>query len=129
LLRLVRAGGHEKATRRLAWLNASVCVGSVAGAVTWVLSYHSNVAFYNEIDALDTPLYTSRQRYTSAATASRLFAGFLVCYGIELLCMIVSKLLLLGLLADNATQNSQACTPNIALTLSSETPNTFGRPT
>ena len=103
-VRLARARGQEQMRKQLVVFSAMMCAGSFAGAVTWGLAIQSNVAFY----AINGHGATALQGYTLSATASRFYAGFLVLYGVEFLCLIICKLLLLGQLAANAAHSSQA---------------------
>ena len=88
---------------RLGLFSGLVCVGSVAGAVSWgtQLSYQNLLYESNGASV-------SRQIDTLLASALRFAAVSLITYGFELLCLILSKLVLLRLLVDSATQSSQA---------------------
>ena len=100
----VKGGGWEGAWGQLGWFSGMVCVGSVAGAVAWGASMQSNAFFYEAA----VPGVTPQQIYTLYASAGRFNAVLCIFYGLEFLCLIISKLMLLGRLAANATQSSQA---------------------
>ena len=99
--RWARAGGFEGAWRQLGLFSGMVCVGSVAGAVAWGVNMQALVLFYE-------PAVSRRQRYTLVASAYRLETVFLIFYSFEFLCLIMCKIMLLGRLATNAAQSSQA---------------------
>ena len=80
-----------------------VCVGSVAGAVAWAVNIPSNDLIY-EANSL---AITRRQSYTLAAASFRSTFVFLILYGLEFFCLIISKLMLLGRLAASAVDSSQ----------------------
>jgi len=85
---------------QLGWFCGLVCAGSVAGAVAWGSQMRSNNMFY----AANTPgvRLTPEQRYVLLAATDRWYASFLIFYGVEFLCLIIPKLMLLGRLTDNA---------------------------
>ena len=105
--RWVRGGGWEGAWGQLGWFSGMVCVGSVAGAVAWGASMQSNAFFYEAA----VPGVIPQQVYTLYASSSRFSAVCVTLYGLEFLCLIISKLMLLGRLANNAAQSSQAELP------------------
>ena len=84
--------------------SGTVCVGSVAGAVSWGLIMQSNNFDYEGQSGRGTP----RHHYTLAASQARWLTAFLIFYSFEFLFLVVSKLALLGRLATNAAQRSQA---------------------
>jgi len=102
-LRWVRAARQDLRWGQLRLFCGLVCAGSVAGTVAWCASLQKNAVFY-EIEA---PGVTRRQAYALLASTLRFAAVFFVMNGFEFLCLIVSKLVLLGRLADSATQSSQ----------------------
>jgi hypothetical protein len=102
-LRWVRAGAWEGAWGQLGLLSGMVCVGSVVGVVAWSANLQSN----NFLFEAYLPGISRRQFYTVYASYLRLNAVFFIFYGFEFLGLIISKLMLLGRLTNNATQNSQ----------------------
>ena len=50
----------------------------------------------------------ARQRYALLASFSRWFGVFCILYPVEFLCFIIPKLMMLGLLTNNATRSLQA---------------------
>ena len=80
-----------------------VCMGSVAGAAGWAANMQTNALYYQS-----GPFYGSgRPYYALTASSDRYQAAFSVIYGFEFVCLIISKLMLLGRLAANATHSSQ----------------------
>ena len=102
-LHWARAGGLEGALGQLGLLSGLVCVGSVAGAVAWAANMQG-ISHLHE----SGPGVTLAQSHTLLASYHRLFAVFLILYGFEFLCFIITKLMLLGRLANSATHSSQA---------------------
>ena len=109
-LRWASSGGEERMWGQLRLFCGMVCAGSVAGAVGWGAQMQ-NLILYYEANASDVTPY---QEYKRTASAYRLLSAFLICYGFEFLCLIISKLMLLGRLASNATQSSQADTSGMS---------------
>ena len=103
-LRWARVGFKEGAWRQLGLLSGMVCVGSVVGAVAWTANMQSNAFYY----AANVNGVTRQQQYTLYAAFFRFGAVFVTLYGLEFLCLIISKLMLLGRLVTNNTQISQA---------------------
>jgi hypothetical protein len=103
-LRWARGSGLEGAWRQLGLLSGMVCVGSVAGAVAWGSNMQSNALLYEASFSGVMP----QRFYTLYASSSRFGAVFFILYSFEFLCLIICKLMLLGRLAANATQSSQA---------------------
>ena len=102
-LRWVKASGKEGTWAQLGLFSGMVCVGSIAGAVAWVVNIPSNDLIY-EANSL---AITRRQSYTLAAASFRSISVFLILYGLEFFCLIISKLMLLGRLAASAVDSSQ----------------------
>ena len=102
--RWARAGANERVGGWLGLFSGMVCVGSVAGAVTWGASMQSNNLDYEGQSSRGT----RRQHYTLHAAEARWSVAFLIFYSFEFLCLVVSKLMLLGRLATNAAQSSQS---------------------
>jgi hypothetical protein len=103
-LRWARAGAEERMWPLLGWFCGTICAGSVAGAVAWVLQMKSNTFFYEANAESASPL----QHLTLNASSFRNFAAFLLLYALEFLFLSISKLAMLGRLTDNAAQSSQA---------------------
>ena len=104
LLRWARAGAEEQMWAQLGYFSGLVCAGSIAGCVAWsarLLTY----SIYYESKAHSI---SHQHSYTLVAAAARWGAAFFFSYGFEFACLIVSKLQLLGRLADNAAQRSRA---------------------
>ena len=102
-LRWARAGELEGAWHwgQLGLLSSMVCVGSVAGTVAWA-AFMRNHDFSYEANVAALP-----KQNTLYASSSRFLAVFNILYGVEFLCLIICKLMLLGRLAANAAQSSQ----------------------
>ena len=103
-LRWARAGGLDGAWGQLGLLSGMVCMGSVAGAGVRVALMQTNVHYYEA----NVPGVIPQQSYTLYASAFRFGAVSRFLYGLEVFCLIISKLVLLGRLAANATRSSQA---------------------
>jgi hypothetical protein len=99
LRRWVVKGAEKRMWPRLGLFCGLVCVGSVAGAVAWGSQMESNNKFY----AANAPGITRQQSYSLLAASDRWYASFVICYGVEFLCLLVPKLMLLGRLADDAS--------------------------
>ena len=93
--------GEERIWPGLGWFSGLMCVGSVAGAVAWGALMQSNVLYYE-------PSATSQLQYALNASLYRWFAAFNVLYGLEFLCFIIPKLMMLGRLTENTTGSSRA---------------------
>jgi hypothetical protein len=61
---------------------------------------------YAHLYEASVPGVSTQQSYTLYASTYRFDAVFFIFYGIELFCLVISKLMLLGRLASNATQSS-----------------------
>ena len=88
----------------LGLFSGMLCVGSVAGALAWIAALQSNSTGYER----HAPGISRQQSYALHASNFRWYAGFLVFYSIEFLCLVVCKLMLLGRLVGNARHSSQA---------------------
>jgi hypothetical protein len=102
--RWARAGGWEGAWAQLGLFSGMVCVGSVAGAVAWGVNMQTIAIEYES----RVPSVSTQQVFTLGASASRFATVFLIFYSVAFLCLIMCKLMLLGRLAANAAQSSQA---------------------
>ena len=103
-LRWARAGGLEGAWRQLGLFSGMVCMGSVVGAVAWTANMQRLAFFY---EAQVRVGVIPQQGYTLSASSFRFLAVFDMLNGVEFLCLIMCKLMLLGRLATNAAQSSQ----------------------
>ena len=88
---------------QLGLFSGMVCLGSVAGAVAWSAAMQKNSFFYEA----SAPGVTRQQTYMRFASTLRFGAVLLILNGFEFLFLIISKLMLLGWLVENATQSSQ----------------------
>ena len=79
-----------------------VCVGSVVGAVAWAAFVQRHAFLY------EAHVRVGVIHYTLYASSFRFLAVFIVLNGVEFLCFIMCKIMLLGRLATNAAQSSQA---------------------
>jgi hypothetical protein len=93
--------GEERIWPGLGWFSGLMFVGSVAGAVAWGALMQSNILYYE-------PSASSQQQYSLNASLYRWFAAFNVLYGLEFLCFIIPKLMMLGRLTENTTGSSRA---------------------
>ena len=102
--RWVRSAGDERMMwGQLGLFSGMVCLGSVAGAVAWSAAMQKNSFFYEA----SAPGVTRQQTYMRFASTLRFGAVLLILNGFEFLFLIISKLMLLGWLVENATQSSQ----------------------
>jgi hypothetical protein len=84
-----------------------MCAGSVVsvvGAVAWGSRIPSLILY----DAALAPAVTHQQSHTLFAQSARWYAGFNILYGVEFMCLVICKLMLLGRLATKAAESSQA---------------------
>ena len=86
---------------QLGWFSGLVCVGSLLGAVSWGANMQSFTFLYE-------PYATRQQYYSLLASTFQWYAAFNILYGLEFLCFIVPKLMMLGRLTSNATRSLQA---------------------
>jgi hypothetical protein len=98
-------GGLESAGGKLGLFSGMVCLGSVVGVVAWAafMQRHS-LSFEADVRVEVIP----QQGYALYASSFRFLAVFDILNGVEFLCLIICKLMLLGRLAANAAQSSQA---------------------
>ena len=87
---------------QLGWFSGLVCAGSVAGAVAWGARMQRRTAEYKFKAAGSS---TPRHYYVTYSTTYRLDAAFFIVYGLEFLCLIIPKLIMLRRLTNNATCN------------------------
>jgi len=85
---------------QLGWFSGLVCAGSVAGAVAWGTRMQRRTAEYKFKAAGSS---TPRHYYVTCSTTYRLDAAFFIVYGLEFLCLIIPKIIMLRRLTNNAT--------------------------
>ena len=85
-----------------------VCVGSAAGAVAWGFDMQTTTLYFEA----NAPGVTECQSYALSAENSRFFAVFCVLYGVELMCLVIPKLMLLGRLMENTAGDLHEQTPH-----------------
>ncbi len=100
-LRWTRHGASDKMWPLLGWFSGLMCVGSVAGCVAWGAASQSNALYWECYE----PGITRVQYYTLDASYARWLTVFYIFNGLEFLCMIIPKLLLLGRLGSNALRS------------------------
>jgi len=99
-LRWARHGASDSMWPLLGWFSGLLCVGSVAGCVAWGAATQSNALYWGIFDTGNT----RAQYYTISASYQRWLTAFFIPNGLEFLCLIITKLLLLGRLARDATR-------------------------
>ena len=101
---------------RLGWFCGLVCVGSVAGAAAWgaQMQFYT-LQYLSQATGPDAhTLITHQQYYILFAASLRWNVAFLFLYPIEFLCLIASKLMLLGRLTRNAARIAQVQVPEVS---------------
>jgi hypothetical protein len=93
--------GEDRIWPGLGWFSGLVCIGSAAGAAAWTARMQRDSFFYQRFTE-------PRQVYYQNASIRRWNAAFNVAYGIEFLCLVIPKLMMLGRLTDNTTGSAQA---------------------
>jgi len=86
----------------MGWFCALLCAGSSIGAASWVSLMYAHASFYEA----RAPGVVRQRSYTLTATACQWFAVFYVCYGLQLLCFTLTKLMLLHRLTSDAPVHS-----------------------
>jgi hypothetical protein len=99
-----RLAGEDRIWPGLGWFSGLMCAGSVAGAVSWGANMQATTLDY----ALAATDVTRRQLYAGNASLSRWAAASYILYGLEFMCFIIPKLMMLGRLAENSACSSQA---------------------
>jgi hypothetical protein len=99
-LRWAKHGASENMWPLLGWFSGLLCVGSVAGCVAWGAATQNNALLWEQFE----PGNTRAQYYTFSASYNRWSTAFYITNGLEFLCLIITKLLLLGRLARDATR-------------------------
>ena len=101
-LRWARDTVKNRMWGQLGWLSGLVCVGSVLGAVAWSADMQrKTLRFEGDLTIND------RQRYTLFASAQRWLAAFNILNGLEFMCFMIPKLMMLDRLTHNATRSFQ----------------------
>ena len=76
-----------------------VCVGSFMGVLTWIAASQSNIFYYKFNRS------ANRQQYLDGLHSYNVWMSvFYTVYGVEFLCLITAKLMLLGRLMHHATR-------------------------
>jgi len=113
-LRWARHGASAKMWPLLGWFSGLMCVGSVAGCVAWGAASQANAWYFEAFQN-----GTRAHFYNAATMRNRWQAVFFVPNGIEFLCLIIPKLLLMGRLASNATRSLRDEVPEMSVVRSS----------
>ena len=92
--------GEDRIWPGLGWFSGLVCVGSAAGAVAWSARMQRDSFFYQHFAE-------PRHVYSQNASVRRWNALFNIMYGIEFLCLVIPKLMMLGRLMENTAGRSQ----------------------
>jgi hypothetical protein len=108
-LRWTRHGAADKMWPLLGWFSGLMCVGSVAGCLAWGAATQSNALYWEFFE----PGTTRLQYYTIGASYDRWLAVFYIFNGLEFICLIIPKLLLLGRLGSNALRSMRDEVPEI----------------
>jgi len=108
-LRWARHGASDKMWPLLGWFSGLMCVGSVAGCMAWGTATQSNARFFE----LYEPGNTRVQFYTIATSYEKWLTVFYIFNGLEFICLIVPKLLLLGRLGSNALRSMRDEVPEM----------------
>ena len=98
--------------KNFGWFSGLVCAGSVSGAVAWGASMQNYVFYYVAF----APGVSRQNFYSTYAQSYSYFSAFYVLYAVEFLCLVISKLLLLGRLMNTASRNWHNSTPAASLT-------------
>ena len=108
-----RHGAARKMWPLLGWFSGFVFLGSVAGAVAWGANMQKSTLSFASL----TAGVTRQQSYALAASTALWASAFLFSYGVEFICLIVPKLMLLGRLASNAIRCTRSLntSPNCLL--------------
>ena len=108
-LRWSRHGASDKMWPLLGWFSGLMCVGSVMGCVAWGVATQNNALYWAEFEPGNTRL----QFYTNSASYQRWLAPFYIFNGLECICLIIPKLLLLGRLGSNALRSMRDEVPGM----------------
>ena len=103
-VRWVRDDVKNRMWQQLGWFSGLVCMGSVAGAVAWGIRRENNSLNYE----YNLPgIETDRPHYALLASTYRFNAAFNIMYGLEFMCLMIPKLMMLGRLTNNAARSLQ----------------------
>ena len=91
----------EGAWGQLGLFSGMVCVGSVVGAVAWAAFVQRHAFLYEAHVRVGV---IPQQGYMLYASSFRFLAVFIVLNGVEFLCLIMCKIMLLGRLAAQSSQ-------------------------
>ncbi len=97
--------GEDRIWPGLGWFSGLMCLGSLAGAATWGAFMRAHALEY---EIVHSGLSGRQQVFLRDASLSRWNAAFCILYGLEFLCFIVPKLIMLGRLTENTSGSSQA---------------------
>jgi hypothetical protein len=109
-LRWARHGASDKMWPLLGWFSGLMCVGSVAGCVAWGTSIQSNALYWKERAAGNTRV----EYYTFGVLHEKWLTAFYIFNGLEFICLIIPKLLLLGRLGSNALRSMREEVPEMS---------------
>ena len=111
-LRWARHGASDKMWPLLGWFSGLMCVGSVAGCLAWGAATQSNALYWEAY----VPGITRVQYYTIGASYQKWLTTFYIFNGLEFICLIIPKLLLLGRLGNNALRSMRDEVPEMGST-------------
>ena len=94
-----RSVSRESMWSLLGWFSGVMCVGCAAGAVSCMCGMYSNELLYQ---ATGDDVRNQRQISLLYESYQRWFAAYLIMYGLQFLCLVVCKLMLLGRLTDTS---------------------------
>ena len=103
---------QQQMWKNFGWFSGLVCAGSVSGAVAFGVSMQNFVFYYVAF----APGESRQNFYSMYAQSYSYFSAFYVLYALEFLCLVISKLLLLGRLMDTASRSWHNRTPAASLT-------------
>jgi len=110
-LRWARHGASAKMWPLLGWFSGLMCVGSVAGCVAWGAASQANSLYF---EARQSDAVTRAQFYSGNSKRSIWLTAFYIPNGMEFLCLIIPKILLLGRLASNAIRSLRDEVPEMS---------------
>ena len=110
-LRWAKDGASAKMWPLLGWFSGLLCVGSVAGCVAWGAASQIHTLYYEQFQPAN--LSTRAQHYTRSASFHNWSTVFFFFGGLEFLCLIIAKLLLLGRLGSNALRSLRDDVPGM----------------
>jgi hypothetical protein len=98
---------RQQMWKNFGWFSGLVCAGSVSGAVAFGVSMQNFVFYYVAF----APGESRQNFYSMYAQSYSYFSAFYVLYAVEFLCLVISKLMLLGRLMNTASRNWHNSTP------------------